>query len=294
MRVREVDSLTQSVRGRERLEDGGSKKAAPAGALGGLRSIAVTLGSRWKLLLPLWLAISAVLVALVFALPQGYQRTFDLSVTPAQTELQASVGQPAPEPTQASNQAINFLQQTNFGPVTVDPKYDSTKQQIEVRAKSEDREALNKVSSKAVASVEYGFRTTYEASLGSSIRTQLASTRQQVGALRATLKDIEGQIADTKPKGPEDVEAIVKLTVLESKRQDVLNEISSQEDEISYFQGALKDLPQLAEKPVAVKASNVSDIRHGRSRVPAAFFAVLLGFVIAAAAVLRFAAARSK
>jgi hypothetical protein len=294
MRVRKDDPLTRTVSGRERRENEGQKKAAPVGALGALRSAVVALSSRWKLLLPLWLAISAVLVALILLLPKGYERNFALSVSTTQTDLQASVGQPAPDPTQASNQAVNFLQQTDFGPVTVSPTYDSTGQQIQVQAKSQDREALEKVPSKAVASVKYGFQVTYEGSLGSSIRTQLASAQQQESSSRATLRDIEARIADTKPKGPEDVEAIVKRTVLESKRQDALNGIASQRDRIKSLQEDLKNLPRLAAEPVAVKVVNASAIRQGNSRAPAAFFAVLLGFVIAAAAVLRFAAARSK
>jgi hypothetical protein len=186
------------------------------------------------------------------------------------------------------------LEQTDFGHVTLSPTFDPANQRIQVRAKSQDREALEKVPSKAVASVKYGFQATYEGSLGSSIRTQIASSRQRVGGARAALRDIEARIADTKPEGPEDVEGIAKLTVLESKRQDALYNIASERERIKSLQGDLKDLPRLAARPVSVDVANASDVRQGRSRVPAAIFAVLLGFVAAAAVVLRFAAARGK
>jgi hypothetical protein len=286
--------LTQTVRDRERRENKEGEKAVPMGLLGALGNAAATLKARWKLLLPFWLAISAALVALILLLPEEYQRTFVLSVSASRTELQAEFGQPAPEPTQVGNQAIKFLQQTDFGQVTVSPTYNSPKQQIQVLAQSQDKEALDKAPSRAVAAVQYGFRATYEGTLGPSIQSQLASAQQQENSQQATLKDIEDRISNTKPKGPEDIEAIVKLTVLEGKRQDALNGIASQRDRIKSLQEDLKNLPQLAAEPVAVKVVDASAIRQGNSRAPAAFFAVLLGFVIAAAAVLRFAAARSK
>lgn len=284
-------------RGTRETEQRGSddQKTASSGVLVTLRRIAEVLISRWKLLVPLWLATSALLVALIFLLPREYNRNLTLAVTATQSELQAALAQPPPAPAPINNQAVSFLKQASFGPVSVNPQFDPARpqEQVKVQAQSGDRRALADIDPKLVAAVEEGFREAQEVSFGTSVRSQIVSLESQASSQRESLRGIDEQIAQTQPAGPEDIKAVVRLTVLESQRQQILADIASLEAQARAFEGDLENLPELADDPIAVEVASESPVRQGNLRAPAAAFAVLLGFLAAAAVVLR-VAARSK
>lgn len=295
MRGGEDGPLTRIVPGAERRSPGDGKGAS-GGILETVRGIMGTLAAYWKLLVPLWLALSVLLVALIFLLPQEYSRTLTLSVTPSQTQLQASLAQPPMDPTQAKNQAVTFLEQADFGPVRVDPEYDPAQpqQQIRVQLESQNRRALADVAEEVVAVVEEGFQGTYEASLGTALERQLTSLGTQVEAQEAAVAGIEESIEATRPAGPDDVEEVVRLAVLESKRQDTTAAISLLESQMEPLEEAQENLSEVAAKPIAIEVASESPIRQNNPRAPSAAFAVLLGFVAAAGVVLRVAAVRRK
>lgn len=283
--------MAQMVEGKGRQKPG---KEGQDGMIGTFLRIISVLQSRWKLMLLLGLALSLVLVLLILLLPVQYSKRTNLAVTSSVSELQTRVGQVPLDVTQASNQAVSFLEQGDFGPVTVSPTYDPETQQVEVQAESENRRALAEIEERLVDTIEEGFAKTYEGSLGPAIVVQLSSANSEVETNRALLADIERQAEELQPVDPADTQAVVRLTVLESKRLDVLNGLAAAEATRNYFEGAKRDLPRLAAEPTLVKVANESAIQRNNQRLPAAAFAVFLSFVVAAAVALRVAARRRK
>lgn len=288
--------MTQTVPGAEHRSPGDGGGASDGILLGTIRGIIGTLGAYWKLLVPLWLVLSALLVALIFLLPQEYSRTLTLSVTPTQTQLQAALALLPMDPTQAKNQAVTFLKQADFGPVRVDPDYDPAQpqQQVRVQLESQNRRALADAAEEVVAVVEEGFRGVYETSLGSALKSRLATVETQVKAQEEALAGIDEAIEATRPAGPDDVEEVVRLTVLESKRQETAAALSSTEVQKEPLEEAQENLSEVAAEPIVVEVASGSPIRQNNPRAPSAAFAVLLGFVAAAGVVLRVAAVRRK
>jgi hypothetical protein len=280
--------LTRAVSGLERRENEGSKRAAPAGVLATLRYAFAALKARWKLFLLLWAIISAVLLILVLLLPRDYEQTAIISVTPVQSDLQAQLGQPPLDPAQANTQALALIKATDLGPVTAQPAYDpaSGQQGISVQLKSENRQALKGTAPKLVGLVEEGFRATYERSLGASLQSKVASLDSQIAGFRETVSGLEDQIKDTNPTGPNDIRAVVRLSVLENSRQQTLAQISGLEEQKKTFEEARGNLPRLASEPIKVKVAGESPVSEANRRLPAAAFAVVLSLFAAAASVL--------
>ena len=126
------------------------------------------------------------------------------------------------------------------------------------------------------------------------MKGRLAVVEAEVKAQGGALTGIEESIEATRPAGPDDIEGVVRLTVLESKRQDTAAALSSAEAQREPLAEAQENLSEVAAEPMVVEVADESPIRQNNPRAPSAAFAVLLGFVAAAGVVLRVAAVRRK
>lgn len=236
-----------------------------------IREVIGFVRSNWKLLGGLTLIFS--LLALVLGplvIPAGYSKQLSLSVVQAPSELLSRLELTPLDPDRAGRRAEEYLQEGEFGPVQVRPRYDNASEQIAVALRSENETAIQDATGEVVEVLEQGFRAEYEETLGVAISSRLATLEAEAENNRELVERIDAQL-----RGGTDPEA------LRTQRAVASLEVEQAELERQDLEEAQRDLPRLAEEPVSIEVVSESRVRSTSSPFTRATFALLVGLFAA-------------
>lgn len=217
-------------------------------------------------------------IAFVFALFQSkqYQKQLTLSVKP----LPVPVSQlPGLDANQASNLAVEVLQSQPLDQITVQPKYDTATQQINLTLQSPNPNAL----ATATPEIQNQLEKDFQEELSTTVEVSLNFLEFELNKAQKVLTQLEQQIAQFPSNSNTE-----RLEALETQRAQQAATIPALEFDKQYLEQVRDNLVEFTPQAFSIKILTESAVHQTHSLVKIAILAIIASFMVAIlAAIIR-------
>lgn len=222
------------------------------------------------------LGLSFLAISFSLIKPIQYQKQITLSVRPAPTAISDF---PVMDVNQASTLAVKFLQNLKLDQTTVQPQYDATTQQIDLRVRSPNSSALTNAEPKIVNQLE----TSFGKMLSNSIQSSLTSKEIAIQRSKRILEQLQQQSSQFSPTNE------FRIGVVENQRAQQLAYIAQLEFDKQYLKQAQKNLADFTAQAISIQVLAESDKpQQPRSLVAISVIAIIASFMVSVfAAIIR-------